>query len=372
MKKVVKNSFCLVLCAILLSISSIAVDLNQISENIIGNVSVDELVIGQSRDILGDIEISNTTDISSQAKGVVERAVSYGNSAFKQVLNTMIKIFVVLIISSVACGFTSANDISSINNYINMATVLSISAIILFDVRSVLALCSSAINEIDVLSKGLMPSMVAAISATGAPTTAAISYAATMFTFDLIVTFINRVLFPFTYIYIAIITVNSAIGDNILIKIADFIKWISMGSLKIILIVFVTYLSISGVVSGTADIFAVKTTKFVVSSAIPVVGSIISDATETILIGANIIKNSVGIFGIFAVISICLVPAIHILLNNLMFRVTSVMVSPISNKQITGLLDGIAQSFNMALSMICSCASILFIMFTLAIIMVKI
>lgn len=251
-----------------------------------------------------------------------------------------------------------------------MATALSISSVILLDVRSVLSLCYQSIEEIDILSKGLMPSMVTAISISGAPTTATLHYASTMFAFDLIITLINRVMFPFTYIYIAIITVNAAISNDILLKLADFIKWCVTGTLKIIVTGFITYVSISGAISGKADIFAIKTTKFIVSTTVPVVGSIISDASESILVGASVIKNSIGIFGIFAVVSVCLIPIIYILANFFMFKLMAVVVSIISTKSIINLLDGISSSFSMALAMICSSASILFIMMVVSIILV--
>lgn len=348
----------------------LALDISSLQNSIISNEQLDGLVTGSSSDILGDITINESVDLANSTVGIVERAKVYINEIFAKTTQTMVKILIILVISSLANGFCSANDINSVNSYINMATALSVSSVILLDVRSVLSLCMQSIEEIDILSKGLMPAMVTAISISGAPTTATLHYSATMFAFDLIITLINRAMFPFTYIYIAIITVNAAISSEILLKLADFIKWCVNGSLKIIVTAFITYISISGAVSGKADVFAIKTTKFVVSSAVPVVGSIISDASESILVGASLIKNSIGVFGIFAVLSICLIPIIYILANFFAFKVMAVIVSIISSKNIISLLDGMSNSFNMALAMICSSASILFIMMVVSIILV--
>lgn len=350
--------------------TAFSLELSEIEEKIIADSDINSLVTGEAYDIFGDIKIDNSTNLAKEAIGIFERGKVYINEIFAKSTETMVKILVIIVISSLGIGFSVGNDVKNIEIYINMATTLSVAYIILLDVRSILALCMQAIFDIDILSKGIMPVMVTAISMSGAPTTASLHYFATMFAFDLVISLIYRLMFPLIYVYIAIITVNSAISNDILIKLADFLKWGVVGSLKIIITLFITYLTISGAISGNADIFAVKTTKLLVSSTVPVVGSIISDASESILIGASVIKNSIGIFGIFAVVSVCFIPVLYILVNFFMFKVMSVVVSVISTKNITKLLEGISESYSMALAMICSCASILFIMMVISIVFV--
>lgn len=370
MKNIRKIVMFLILICVFLKGSVLALEIEDLQKEIIGDIQIEQLLDDTASDILGDIRIDSDTNIAKETIGILQRSKNYVNQILQKSTQTMVKVLIILVISSMATGFSKDNNINEANFYINMATALSVSSVILLDVRSVLSLCMRSIEEIDVLSKGLMPSMVMAVSVSGAPTTGALHYSATMFAFDIIITLINRIMFPFTYVYVAIITVNSAIANDILIKLADFIKWCVIGTLKIIVTGFITYISISGAVSGKADIFAIKTTKFVVSTAVPVVGSIISDASESILVGASVIKNSIGVFGIFAVVSICLVPIIYILVNFFTFKVMTIIVAIISTKNITNLLEGISNSFNMALAMICSSASILFIMMVVSIMIV--
>lgn len=352
------------------SFTVLSLELSVIEEQILDDTSLNGLISGDAQNILGDVQIDNNTNLAKETLGIFQRAKTYTNEVFLKTTQTMIKILVIIVISSLGIGFTSGNDVKNIENYINMATTLSVSSIILLDVKSVLSLCMQSIYEVDILSKGIMPIMVTAISMSGAPNTATLHYTATIFAFDLLISLINRLMFPLIYIFIAIITVNSAISNDLLIKLADFLKWCVIGSLKIIITLFITYVSLSGVISGKADAFAVKTTKFIVSTSVPVVGSIISDASESILIGASIIKNSIGVFGILAVFSVCFIPILHILANFFMFKVMSVLVSIISTKNITKLLEGISESYSLALAMISSCASILFIMMVVSIIFV--
>jgi len=99
-------------------------------------------------------------------------------------------------------------------------------------------------------------------------------------------------------------TIGQALGEEALKKLADLLKWLMTWGLKIILYLFTGYIGLTGVVSGTTDAAAMKAAKLTVSGMIPVVGGILSDASEAVLIGADAAKNAVGIYGMLAVLAI--------------------------------------------------------------------
>ncbi len=55
---------------------------------------------------------------------------------------------------------------------------------------------------------------------------------------------------------------------------------------------------------------AARVTKTAVSAALPVVGSILSDAASTLAAAAGTLKATIGIFGLLAVAAICLPPVL--------------------------------------------------------------
>lgn len=374
MKKKILNLCVFIICIWLINpiFSAYAMDtLTEIQNKILNEGSLTDLVTGEAKNILGDATIDVNIDLIEESYGIFERCFEYFKEKISSITILMIKIITIVMIASSFNSFVTSSNLKNVDTYINMATVISISIIALVDVKSVLNLCVLAISEINILSKGLIPTMVTAITLSGCPTTGGLLYSISMLFFDSLITLIDRILFPFVYLYIAVITVNATIGNNTLVKIADFIKWISLGSLKILLTLFITFISLSGVISGTVDTFAIKTTKLAMSTAIPIVGSVISDASETILIGASIVKNAIGIYGIFALISICAIPIINIFVNFLMFKLASVIVSPVSTKEVSNLLDSLSQAFNMALAMIFTSFLIFFAMIVASIILVR-
>ena len=87
-------------------------------------------------------------------------------------------------------------------------------------------------------------------------------------------------------------------------------KLLSWG-LSAILIVFTAFLSVSNLLAGSADRLAVKVGKTVISGAVPVVGGILSDATEAVAAAALTLRGTLGVLGVFSVLALCLVPLLR-------------------------------------------------------------
>ena len=184
---------------------------------------------------------------------------------------------------------------------------------------------------------------------------------ATMLLSDLLITLINRVLLPLVYTYIAACVAWAAVGNEGLKRMAATLKWAVTTVLTAVLILFVTYLTISGVIAGTTDALTVKAAKFTMSSMVPVVGGILSDAAETVLAGAGILKNTVGVFGMLVVIGICLVPFLQLGFHYLTYKVASALSATLSGSRVAALIDQISGAFGLVLGMTGACALLLLI-----------
>ena len=140
-------------------------------------------------------------------------------------------------------------------------------------------------------------------------------------------------------------------GNEGLKRIAGTLKWVVTTVLTVLLLAYVGYLTVSGVVAGTADAVAVKAAKFTVSSMVPVVGGILSDAAETVLAGAGILKSAVGVFGMLAILSMCLVPFLQLGVHYLAYKLTAALAATVADGRVAGLIDGIGGAFGLILGM---------------------
>ena len=125
--------------------------------------------------------------------------------------------------------------------------------------------------------------------------------------------------------------------------------------------VFGGYLTVSGVIAGSTDAVTVKAAKFTMSSLVPVVGGILSDAAETVLAGAGILKNAVGVFGMLAVLCMCVAPFLQLGIHYLTYKVTSALSATVSSGRVAGLIDQIGGAFGLVLGMTGASALLLLI-----------
>jgi hypothetical protein len=155
-------------------------------------------------------------------------------------------------------------------------------------------------------SKILLPSLATAASMSGAITSASAKYAATALFMDVLITASIKIVMPLIYAYLAAVLADAAAGGEMLRACAKLIKGICTGALTALVIIFTTYLSITGVITGSADAVTTRLAKTTISAALPVVGGIISDAAGTLVAGASVLRNAVGIFGMLAIIAACI------------------------------------------------------------------
>ena len=104
-----------------------------------------------------------------------------------------------------------------------------------------------------------------------------------------------------------------------------------------------------------------KATKFTVSSVVPVVGGIISDAAETVLVGAGVLKNSVGVFGMLVVLGMCVVPFLQLGVHYLTYKIVAALSATAANSKVAGLIDSISGAFGLVLGMTGACTLLLLV-----------
>ena len=127
------------------------------------------------------------------------------------------------------------------------------------------------------------------------------------------------------------------------------------------LLVFTVYLSVVRIISGSADGAAVKVAKAAISGVVPVVGGIIADASETVLAGAGMLKNTIGVFGMLAILAACAYPFLQLGVQYLLYKGTAYLASVVGAPGLCKLIDGLGGAFGLILGMTGSCALLLLI-----------
>lgn len=114
---------------------------------------------------------------------------------------------------------------------------------------------------------------------------------------------------------------------------------------------FTALLALQGSVAGTVDGVAVRTAKFAVDSAAPVIGSGVSDAWDSYVTGVLIAKNAVGVSGIAALFGAASRPMLACAATMLLMQLLSALLGALGEAdgaRAAGQAGGICQ---MALSL---------------------
>ncbi|MCD8004718.1 MAG: stage III sporulation protein AE [Oscillospiraceae bacterium] len=238
---------------------------------------------------------------------------------------------------------------------------LAVAAVAAADSAALISLGSQVIEEMEVFGDALLPTAAAATAAAGAPGAAAARQLASVLFSDLLTGAIRRLLLPLVYAFIALSTAYAALGNEGLNRVAAALRWVTVSVLTALLLAFVAYLTISGVIAGATDATTLKAAKFAVSTAVPVVGGILSDAAGTVLAGAGILKNSIGVFGMLAVLSMSVLPFVHLGAYYLIYKLTAALAAAVAPPRIAGLIDSIGKAFALVLGMVGSCALLLLV-----------
>lgn len=237
------------------------------------------------------------------------------------------------------------------NQVISLVGTLSVSMILLHSSKAFIGLACETVQQISDYGKLLLPVMSASLAAQGGSGTAIALYSATALFDALLSSIISNIVVPIIYIFLCVSTAYSAVGEELLSKVSGFLKWLGTWLLKTLLYIFTGYISVTGVISGSADAAAVKATKLTISSAVPVVGGILSDASEAILVSAALAKNAAGIYGLLAFASIAVLPFAKIGTHYLLLKATTAICSVFELKSLTSLLKDYASAMGLLLGM---------------------
>lgn len=338
------------------------------------NASADNEVFDSAYDILelGELEDSKPKDAEEiklkediSFDGALPDIWDKVKSAARETVGTGFRCVSVIIaismLSEIVNALFNGNETPTVRNCVSIVAAIGVTAAASGSLNTVVGMGKSFLEEIDVFSKALLPTLAAAEASCGLPGAAmARSTAAVLFS-DVLITLVNYALMPLMYIGIFSATANAATPSKVLAKISDLsVKAISC-TLKIALGAFVSYITVTGIISGNVDKAGLKTAQFAIGGAVPVVGGIISEAAETVIAGASLLKNAIGVFGMLSILSACVTPFITLGINYFIFKLASVLASPVIEGNISELTDRIGTSFGVLLAMSASCATVIFL-----------
>lgn len=250
---------------------------------------------------------------------------------------------------------------SLIHQCATMTGALWITAVSAGSLHSLIGLGRETVTNLSVLAKSLLPALSAATAVMGGVTAASARQVITVFFSNLLLSVMENLLLPILYLYIGVSAAGAVMEGSMLASLGNLLKKIITWTLIALLTGFTTYLTISGALAGSADAQAVKLAKSAVSTAVPVVGGILSDAAEGLLAGAGLLRAMIGTFGTLAILGFSLSPFLRLGIQYILYQGAGLVAEAAGPERLTGLLKSLGDAFGLVLAMTGTAAALLLI-----------
>ncbi len=313
----------------------------------------------EAYEILEEVD-PGATDVKGGFSALWKGAAKVLRKSIKGSVKSAFQIVGICLLLSMADAFAKSAGTALPNRLCELIGSTAILLSALQNSGSLLALCQSAIVRLESFTKLMISVFTVASISAGRPASAMASAGAAMLFSEVILTLAIKVFLPGITLYLFLIY-GGIVGENGALRQAASVgKWALTSFFKVFLTAYFAYLTFTGLVTGSADAAAVRTAQNL-SGAVPLVGSVIAGASDTILAGASLLRAATGLFGTLGAAAICLTPFVQGVCYMLSYRVLAVFAASFAEGGTRAMLDGLSNAYSMLLGSLAACCAVQFI-----------
>lgn len=307
--------------------------------NQIGNEYGEFIPDIKNKNIAELIKENGTISFKSSLKGIVTY-LFYELIVNGKLLGTLI---ILTLFSVVLQSMHAAFEKSVVSKIAYFVVYLVLIYITLNSFYSVFTYARDTIEMMSSFMIALLPLMLGLIATFGQVITVSFFHPIIIFLIHISGILMTSFIFPLLYLS-ALLIIVSNLNDNFkATHLAELFRSISIGTVGFFLTIFLGVMSVQGTATAIQDGVALKTTKFITGNFIPVVGRTFTDAADTVLSAAQLLKNAVGIIGLTIIIIIAVFPAIKIIAISFVYKLAAALLQPLGDSPIITSLNIISK-----------------------------
>ena len=326
-------------------------------ENALGVPELEAAVPAEAKEALGGAD-----PLDPAPEGTLERLLEYVRLRFSatlsEVLHPLTGVIAICLLAGVGESFATGGEKGQ--HAVALGSCLGIAVLGGEDVRSVLSMGRETLTGLLDFSRALLSTLAAAVAAGGGVGRAGAAYAASALFSDLLLSAANGILFPVICAFVALASAEAVMGDGRLTGAVGFLRWFARSMMRALAAAFTAYLALTGILASATDAAAVKAAKSVISTALPVVGKLMADASEALVAGIGMVRSAVGVYGLLTCLAVVLIPVMRLGLRCLLFRAAAALCSGIARPRQTRLIASLADAYGMLLGLVGTAAVIAF------------
>jgi stage III sporulation protein AE len=311
------------------------------------------------RKALGNMGVAGN-DAKSLSKFTPVSVFKYITSTAIQNMKSPLRAAAAVLGVLLACALLGAMKNSfgekSLDTVFGLVSTLCIAAVLLVPVTKCVSFCARVISDASRVMTAFIPVFAALGTASGHPASAVVFQGLLLTVSQAVSQIAANGFVPMVDMYLAFCVVG-AISPGVNIgSIASFMRKIVSFALVLCMTVFTGILTVQSVISQASDNVAAKTAKFVVGSAVPVIGSAVSDAVNTVMSCANLMRSTTGALSLMVFIVMFLPPVIDCLMWMLVADVSVIFADMLGIGQASGLLKAVSEAMRLLTALVFSAA----------------
>ena len=318
-----------------------------------------------TKDTFGDIDISElfTKSITGNIDNstIINIVFSLLGENIKTALTTIASVMVVVIIHSILKAISENlgnENVSKIAYYIEYILIITL---VMTNFSTIITEMKSAVQNLTGFANTLIPLMITLMITTGNIVSSGVLEPILLLLITFISNFMTNILIPIALVSTAL-GIISKISDQAQVgKLSKFLHSSMIWILGTVLTLFVSITSLEGGLTASVDGVTAKAAKTAISSVVPVIGSILGDAVNTIVGCSNIIKNAVGMVGIIVIIAICIRPILQLAVLTVTYYLGAALCEPIADEKVVGILEQMGGTFKIFLAVMFALTALLII-----------
>ena len=265
-------------------------------------------------------------------------------------LNSYLPIFAgivaIVILCSVMQDFKSSGLSEGIGEVISL---VGFSAVLILLVPTLTDFFTKTENTIEFIAKTgeiMSPIMATLMVAAGENVSATLYKPSLLFLTNGIIGVYLKIILPLSGL-IAVFSVIAAISPRFrFTKFTEFfgstVKWIA----GLIFTVFGVFMTVRGITAASYDGVSFKTAKYLVSNSVPIAGGFLRDGFDLFMAGSVLIKNAVGVAGLFMIFYRVISRVVEMAVFSLLLKATAAVTESFSFSSVSTLLTSLSKSIS--------------------------
>lgn len=253
-------------------------------------------------------------------------------------------VIAIILLSALFQGFRQTVENGEMSEAVSAVSAVAVSLILIMKIKFA---ASSAIAAIEVCANfiyAFFPAFCIIVAASGS-TVAAFSTNSLLLSMAQALNFISQNIFmPLSNCFLALGICSSIRNELNLRALIKNLKGYLITAISVCSGIFVTVLTLKTSVASRADAIGMRSVRFAINSVVPVIGGAVSEGLLSIQAYSSLIRSSVGVAGIAAVVMLFLPPVLEIVFWRFFLTLSSSVSDIFGDKSVSDVLSSFSDA----------------------------